>query len=315
MTTTRTVTTTAVLDRDAPLPTASWQDWSCLVRLVVSDPDALTPAIAYLEAMMQRVDRAASRFRADSELSWANANPGRPVVVSRTMANLVASALREAARSDGAVDPTVGDDLVRLGYDRDIALVRDSPLPVGSGPEPVARPSWRDVRLDEIACLLTVPAGCTLDLGATAKAQTADWAAADLSDRFRCDVLVEIGGDLAVAGRKDDWQVTVAERVGQAGEQVTLGAGGIATSTTTIRRWRRGDTEISHLIDPATGAPAAGPWRTVTVAAGNATHANTCSTAAVVLGDGAVTWLGIQRVAARLVHQSGEVHAIGGWPC
>jgi thiamine biosynthesis lipoprotein len=303
-----------ILD-DAALPTAVWSDWSCVVRLVVSDPAVLTPANIQLEAMMARVERASSRFVVDSELNWANVNGGRPVAVSRTLANLVEVALGEASRSSGAVDPTIGRDLVRLGYDRDIHLVSDSEDEVAPANGP--RPSWREVKLDQFAGLLTVPVGCSLDLGASAKACTADWAAADLAQRFDCDVLVEIGGDLAVSGRKRDWQVVVAEKAGVArhAQQVTLGRGGMATSTTTIRRWQRGDHEINHIVDPASGQPANGPWRTVTVAADSATHANTCSTAAIVLGDEALAFLHEQNVAARLIDRSGEVVTIGGWPC
>jgi thiamine biosynthesis lipoprotein len=293
---------------------ASWSEWSCQVRLVLGDPDALAPAVADLKLLMRRVDHAANRLRADSELTWANAHPGRPVAVSPILVSLVGSALVEAERSRGAVDPTVGRDLVRLGYDRDISAVHDSSAPVPPRSGTATRPSWRDVRLDRDAGLLTVPSGCALDLGASAKAQTADWAAAELHARYHCDVFVEIGGDLAVAGTRPDWQVTVAERSGQDGQQVTLGGGGMATSTTTIRRWQRDGAEINHIVDPGTGAPAAGRWRTVTVAAGSATHANTCSTAAIVLGDEATAWLLSQQVAARLVDRSGRVVTVGGWP-
>jgi thiamine biosynthesis lipoprotein len=302
--------------RDATFPTAIWSNWSCLVRLVVTDPTALLPAAAQLEAMMARVEGAASRFQIDSELNWANANAGRPVAISRTLVNLVDTALGEASRSSGAVDPTIGRDLVRIGYDRDIHLIGDSHEAVPDAPQ--GRPTWRDVKLDRFAGLLTVPAGCALDLGASAKARTADWAAADLHDRFGCDVLVEIGGDLAVAGRKRDWQVTVAERGGELGphsQQVSLSSGGMATSTTTIRRWQRADAEINHIIDPVSGNTAGGPWRTVTVAAASATHANTCSTAAIVLGHNALAWVRGQGVAARLIDRSGEIVTVGGWPC
>ncbi|MGX7681913.1 FAD:protein FMN transferase [Jatrophihabitans sp. DSM 45814] len=313
---------------EAELPTATWSEWSCLVRLVVSDPRALEPAVADLQALMHRVDRAASRFRIDSELNWANVNNGRPVAVSRTLVNLVETALGEASRSSGAVDPTLGRDIVRLGYDRDITLIGDSDLPVEPRPgngsaaadDEYRQSGWRDVKLDRFAGLLTVPTGCALDLGATAKAQTADWAAEDLRDRYDCDVLVEIGGDIAVAntsrsGRRGSWQIAVAEKAGGPGQQVTLAAGGLATSSTVIRRWQRGDVEISHIIDPASGRSAAGRWRTVTVCADSATHANTCSTAAIVLGDEALIWLRTQRVAARLVDRTGAVVTIGGWPC
>src|SRR5438105_5103232 len=134
--------------------TATWREWSCLVRLVVSDPDATELAAVDLRRLMQQVADAASRFTHDSDLNWASANAGRPIAVSRILVRLVETALREAARSGGAVDPTLGRDLERIGYDRDIDLVADSDEPVAAR---IRRGDWRDVRLDTVAGLLTVP--------------------------------------------------------------------------------------------------------------------------------------------------------------
>jgi thiamine biosynthesis lipoprotein len=305
---------TAVLNPPAALPTETWQDWSCLVRLVITEPAALAPATADLRALMRRVEQAASRFRPDSELSRANARAGRPVPISGLLSRLVAAAVGAAERTGGAVDPTIGGQLRRLGYDRDITQLagRDLAVPVAVAP---GRAAWSTLRLNAERGLLTVPSGTELDLGATAKAQTADWAAAEIAARYGCSVLVELGGDLAIAGDKADWQVMVAERAGEPGQQITLHSGGLTTSTTTVRRWQAGGQPIHHILDPATGRPAAGPWRTVSVAAGGALQANTCSTAAIVLGSRAVDWLAGQPVAARLVDQGGMVRTIGGWPC
>jgi thiamine biosynthesis lipoprotein len=298
---------------EAGLPTACWQDWSCQVRLVVTDAEVLDRAAGELAVLMGRVDRAASRFRPDSELSRANAHAGRPVPVSRLLVRLLDAALEQAADSQGLLDPTLGRELARLGYDRDISLLGgDVPTEVGS--RPAGRADWRDVRLDRTAGLLTVPAGVALDLGASAKALTADWAARELAQRHGCSVLVEIGGDLAVAGPKDDWQIAVAERAGGPAQQITLAGGGLATSTSTVRRWRSAGRQLHHILDPATGRPADGPWRTVTVAADSALRANTCSTVAIVLGVAATGWLTERRVAARLVGSSGELARVGGWP-
>jgi thiamine biosynthesis lipoprotein len=176
--------------------------------------------------------------------------------------------------------------------------------------------TWRDVGLDRDLGLLTVPRGTALDLGATAKAQTADWAAHAVQRRFGGAVLVEIGGDLAVAGTRPDgdWQITVAERAGACGQQIGVHRGGVATSTTTVRTWRRGEVRMHHIVDPRTSRPTNGPWRTVSVAAESALEANVCSTAAIVLGDRAVEWLEGQPVAARLVGADGQVTTLGGWP-
>jgi FAD:protein FMN transferase len=290
--------------------------WSSTVRLVVTDDRTLVAATHELRHLLQTVDAAASRFRADSSLAAANRHPGRPVPVSRELAGLVQVALDAAADTDGLVDPTLGADLVALGYDRDITFVRGRDTggaPRGTG----VRRSWRDVRLDRRAGLLTVPGGTALDLGATAKPATADRAATTLHRHFGCGVLVELGGDLAVAGPAPDargWSVAVAEREGEPGQPVFLAGGGMATSTTTVRTWRHDGVVVHHVLDPRTGRPADGPWRTVTVAAPTALAANVASTAALVLGDGAVSWLARRGLAARLVATGGAVRTVGDWP-
>jgi thiamine biosynthesis lipoprotein len=286
--------------------------WSCTVRLVVDDGRALRPAAADLHALLSNVDDAASRFRADSALSYANTHAGRPVPVPRLLVELVEAAQRMATHTDGAVDPTIGRALAILGYDRDIsAVAEDGPAVL---PHSTTR-TWRDIRLVAGAGLLTVPPGSELDLGATAKAYTADIAAQTLARRYDTAVLVELGGDVAVAGqRAEGWCVRVAEHEGGDGELVLLRSGGLTTSTTTVRRWRRGGRAVHHIVDPRTGLPADGPWRTATVAADDALHANAASTAAIVLGADALDWLDGAGYAARLVARDGSVHTTAGWP-
>src|SRR4051794_33716039 len=112
----------------------SFRAWSCTVRLVVDEARALRPATADLHALLERVDRAASRFRPDSALSIANARAGRPCPVPRLLVDLVDAALQAALRTDGAVVPTVGNAMSALGYDRDIASVGDRDDPVRAQP-------------------------------------------------------------------------------------------------------------------------------------------------------------------------------------
>lgn len=286
--------------------------WSCMVRLVVEDERALEPAAADLHTLLKRVDEAASRFRGDSQLTRANQRAGYPVPISLLLVELVDAALCMAHDTDGLVDPTLGRTLNGLGYDRDISAIAEDGPPVA--PRPSHR-DWRDVRLDHEMGLLTVPRGVALDLGATAKAHTADMAAATLAHRYGTSVLVELGGDVAVAGhRPDGWVLQVAEREGGDGQLVLIRDGGLTTSTTTLRRWRRGGKPVHHIVDPRTGFAASGPWRTATVAASDALTANAASTAAIVLGDDAIDWLEARGYAARLVANDGTVHLTTGWP-
>ena len=72
---------------------------------------------------------------------------------------------------------------------------------------------------------------------------------------------------------------------------------------------------MHHIIDPATGPPALGSWRTVSVAAADCTDANIASTAALVRGDAAAAaWLERCGLPARLVAQRGAVRRVGNWP-
>jgi FAD:protein FMN transferase len=286
---------------------------------VLTAGGGLDEACAAVERVVAAVDRACSRFRPDSELAAVQRARGRPVRVSALLTELVAASLRAARMTGGAVDPTVGVAMRRAGYDRDYALVAaEDRAPALPGPEPA--PGWRLVDLDETARRLCVPAAVELDLGATAKAFAADLAARSAAEAAGCGVLVSLGGDIAMAGPAPagGWPVLVAEDhaapVDGPGQVVWLSGGGLATSSTTVRRWRRGGADLHHILDPRTGLPADGCWRTATVGAATCADANAAATAAIVMGDGAASWLERHRLPARLVERDGRVVGVAGWP-
>jgi FAD:protein FMN transferase len=285
--------------------------------VLVADENRLGPACAEVATEVDAIDRACSRFREDSELTKVNNAGGRPVVVSDLLLQALEVALRAARLSDADVDPTVGQAIQVLGYDRDFAS-----LPTDGGPLPrvAAVPGWRRVRLDRERGRVRIPAGVGLDLGATAKALAADRAAARASQAAGCGVLVSLGGDLATAGqppaggwavRVTDWHDAGPEADG---ETVRVHGGALATSSTTARRWRRGDQQLHHLVDPGTGRPAQVVWRTSSVAAATCVDANTAATTAIIRGERGPGWLEAAGLPARLVRPDGSVLRVGGWP-
>lgn len=279
------------------------------IHLLVTEPALLAEADALLVAGLAALDEAASRFRPDSELLALPA-AGR-VRVSALLAALLDAALHVADLTDGLVDPTLGAQLRAAGYDRTFAeLLADGPAAVA-----VPRPGrWRDLQLD--GDLLTVPDGVLLDLGATAKAWAADALARDVA-ALGTGALVNLGGDLAVAGPVPDggWPVEVRDRPdGPVVQVVAVEGGGLATSSTTARTWRRGGVAAHHVLDPRTGLPAAADWASVTVAAPTCLQANAVSTAAVVLGAAAPAWVEQQGLPALLVARDGTAEKLGGWP-
>jgi thiamine biosynthesis lipoprotein len=291
-------------------------------RVAVWPAEGLAKALSAVDAELGQLDRQASRFRGDSEISRIQRSQDRAHRVSRGLAEALRVALAAARWSRGMVDPTVGGALNALGYDRDFASI-DADSWLGAGlPAEGPVPGWQLVALD--GTLLRLPAGVCLDLGATAKGLGADRAAsAARRDCGRGGVLVSLGGDIAVAGQPPagGWPVAVADSSGvdgadgaPPGQVIRLGAGAVATSSVTCRQWRRDGHQLHHIVDPRTGYPATGPWRTVSVVAPSCAVANAAATAAIVAGHQAQAWLAATRLPARLISHEGTVRLLGGWP-
>ena len=299
--------------------TARWRALGTDVHVVVHDGD-LASATAAVETVIRDVSAAYSRFRADSEISRLNGSGGRRTRVSALFMRALEAALHGALATDGLVDPTVGRAMRAIGYDADFDVV------VGRTSTPVVHlatvPGWRAIDFDRSTQTVRLPAGVELDFGSTGKALAADMAAhAAFQSLGRTGgVLVSIGGDVAMVGQAPErgWRILAAESstafADSDGDVVALTSGAVATSSTTVRRWNRDTIALHHIIDPRTGAPSDGPWRTVSVVAADCVDANIAATAAMVLGHRARPWLEERRLAARLVANDGHVERVAGWP-
>jgi thiamine biosynthesis lipoprotein len=294
--------------------TATWRALGTYVHLSTADTGALEPARQIATALLDDVDRTCSRFRLDSDLVRANSGAGSWVSVDPMLVKAVGAAVEAAAQTDGMVDPTLGHALVAVGYDRDISLVlAESTDPAGI-PVPARAGAWRDIQRDPAGALL-VPRGSALDLGATCKAWAADLIVAAIAEQFDTTMVLSLGGDIAVAG-PNGWPVAITETIDDpaGAEIVHLPYGGLATSSTAARRWIRDGVTRHHVIDPATGEPTSGRWRTVTATGPTCLAANTATTAAIVLGDKAISWLSERDIPARLVNTSGRIVRTERWP-
>jgi FAD:protein FMN transferase len=299
---------------------ASWTALGTTVELVVADPDALGAAQVAVTELIDRIDRAVSRFRADSELSQLNASGGEECTVSSLFVMALRVALDAAVWTQGLVDPTVGASVVSTGYDRTFVLLdRDGPALSVIWQQP---PGWQQVALNAAAGTVQLPRGVVLDLGATAKALACDLAVEAAADVAESGVLLSLGGDVSAAGPmpEDGWPVRCADvadpslEVADDDEVVVIRGGGLATSGTRARRWRRGGSWLHHIIDPRTGGPSTSAWVTASVIAPTCVLANAASTAAIILGDEAPGWLAAQGLSYRLVGIDGGLLRGGGWP-
>ena len=286
-------------------------------RVVTPSAAGLDIAVAAVQKLLLEIDLACSRFRNDSEISQLNQATGQAVPVSPLLFLAIETALRVSRMTAGAVDPTVGTAMRIIGYDRDFDLLpADGKFRVAVRPVP----GYERVRLDHVRHTVTLQPDVELDLGASAKALAADLSARLASEAAAAPVLVSLGGDIAVAGEPPEsgWPVLVAEdsaaRLDSPGQVIAIRSGGLATSSTTVRRWRQQGIERHHIVDPRTGAEAKVYWRTVSVVAASCVDANAAATASIVWGRKALPWLEGHRLAARLVTAAGEVVRLNGWP-
>ena len=302
------------------LEQAAWRALGTNAHLFVLDGD-LAKARASVERLLADVDMAYSRFRSDSELMRLQASPTRSGPVSPLLWLAVTTALDVAHETDGAVDPTIGTAMRIIGYDDDFSRVvrqrHSDPGDAGAGPR-----------------LAVGPPGRADENGPDPGGRRAR------SRLERQGARVRPGRDGCSCGRPGRWRPGQPRR-GYRERPVALrrAAGGsspartarrprmrrarsspsspvrMATSSTTVRRWSAGDgTYLHHLVDPWTGAPVDGPWRTVTVAAETCVAANAWATAAIVLGDRGLAMAEERGLAARAVAQDGRIVRVGGWP-
>lgn len=330
-----------------PQTSVSWQALGSTVVLKLTEPLLLPRARATVEAELAAVDMACSRFRPDSELSRLNAAAGRAVAVAPLLAQALEVALRAAEITHGDVDPSIGVALQLAGYDRDFSSLEQdgweqdgweqggweqATSAGGAAPVPLRKTrrtphvrvlrsaGWRAIELDRTAHIVRMPASVQLDLGATAKAWAADRAAAAVAETTGVGALVALGGDIATAGPAPScgWQAHVTDdhrsTPSAPGQTIAIRSGGLATSSTTVRRWIEDGERMHHIIDPKTGRPAKSAWRTVSVAAADCTDANIAATAAILRSQHAPAWLEASKLPARLIAHDGTAVLVGGWP-
>lgn len=282
--------------------------WS--VRLV---PSARPVALDLLHARVQRrLDQVVSQmshWETDSDLSRFNrADPGW-VKLPEALVRVLACALDVAYASGGAFDPTLGELAALWGFGPD-GPVR-APPPGTAVAEARRRAGWQRLRLDPDRLRAYQPGGLQLDLSAIAKGYAVDAVVDSLREAGLAAALVEVGGELRAFGRKpggDQWRVLVETAydvdADLAPEVVELDDCAVATSGDRWHRFRHGQQDYAHTLDPRTGAPLAQAPLAATVVARLAMHADAWATALSVLPrDAALALAAREGMALRLAER------------
>ncbi len=286
--------------------------------VAVEQRSAIDSATSILRNELENIEVTCSRFRDDSEIEGLARSNGRPTRVSALLFEALEVAIDVAERTAGAVDPTVGVAMSNIGYDRDFDELSDCDVEVEDLPRHVF--GWWMIDLDSRRRTVAVPRGIRLDLGATAKALVSDRAVRRIADATGAGTLVSIGGDVAVAGAAPEggWAIGIAvdsaAPTSMVDQVVSIEEGGLASSSTAVRKWRRAGRSYHHIIDPLSGSSAEPYWILVSATGRTCVDANAASTAAVVWGRHAPAKLESLGQPARLVRFDGCVVTVNGWP-
>lgn len=294
-----------------PLPTTVVDCPAMGTRLQVLLIDADATAEHFAADRVAELERAWSRFRADSEISELNRAQGMPVAVSADTRHLFRVARQLWRVTDGAFDPTVLPALEDAGYDRSFDTL-DATAGLAEL-QPRRSPGLADVLIDEADETVTLPASVRFDPGGFGKGLAADLIVEELlASGKAAGALVNLGGDLRAGGvcPPTGWGVTLEDP-----DSMTLGLthGAVATSSTTKRRWQGPDGSLRHhVIDPRTGRSVDTAPRSVTVVAPTATMAEALATWLMVAPDQARPRLPEFEATGMTVALDGTVHLEDG---
>lgn len=225
-------------------------------------------AVAAALGIFSAMEAACTRFDPTSPLMRANATPSRWHEVPQMCFDALEEADRAYKSTKGRFDPRVLTDLVKLGYDRSFPLASgevglSAGILVRRRPLPPWRPRFRGAPREVL--LGTQP----VDLGGIGKGLAVRWASEQLY-KAAPSHLIDAGGDCRCSGTAPDgepWRIAVEDPLGGPDPVAVLELTdrSCATSSIRLRRWKAGEREAHHLIDPKHGAPGGNGLAAVTV--------------------------------------------------
>jgi len=244
-----------------------------------------------IEELLENINSLMSTWRADSEISRFNiAASTEWIGVSPQTYSLLQKAVRIHQQSGGAFDPTVSPLVELWGFGHTLpsqAIPDDSQIQ-----SKLQHIGLEKLQLDDSAQRMrkTIPL-LQLDLSAIAKGYAVDEVARLVSAQGIQDYLVEIGGEIRVAGNNPEgerWRVAIEYphigKLRSAAAVLSITDAAIATSGDYRNFVEIDGKRYSHIIDPLTGRPVTHNPASVTVVARDCLSADAWATAFSVIG-------------------------------
>lgn len=243
----------------------------------------------HIEQRLADIDRALSNYRSDSELNRFNAAPaGQWLPLGADLYRVIKASQDVSAQSSGAFDITIAPLIDLWGFGpggRHDRLPADDAIN-----EARSLVDYRQLEVDPATPRARKHRSLRIDTNGIAQGYTVDCLAAILQALGYRNFMVEVGGELRLAGSNVDgvpWRIGI-EEPGDGLGPVRQGIGGTDIGITTAGDYHdyfeRDGVRYSHTLDPATGRPVAHKLASVTVIASDATYADGMDTALEVLG-------------------------------
>lgn len=242
------------------------------------ESEAANDAIAAAFQEVQRIHREFSPFNESGPLWRVNHAKAETVSINRELYDLLTACDAVYRKTDGAFDPAM-EALFRTWRIR----VEEGVVPSGEEVEAArALSGWHRITMND-DLELTRPPGVQISFGAIAKGYAVDRMTAKLKEHGIDNALVNAGGEIRTLG--EGWTVGIRHPSIRESMARTIDLPGMAVATS-------GDYEqyheekgkrYHHILDPATGYPAAG-CSSVTVIAETCIDADAYATGIFVLG-------------------------------
>ncbi len=242
-----------------------------------------------IEQRLSEIDLALSNYRDDSELSRFNRAPvGEWIALGRDLYAVLLISNRISSESDGAFDITVAPLVELWGFGpkkKTEAIPADSEIAAALG-----RVGYRYLELDTAQPRAKKNRELGIDVNGIAQGYTVDQLADVLSVLGCTDFLVEVGGELRLAGHNPDgelWHVGIekpGDGFAEAQQAMSATGVGITTAGDYHDYFEKDGVRYSHTIDPRSGRPINHKLASVTVVAPTAVLADGYDTALEVMG-------------------------------
>ena len=251
-----------------------------------------------------------SATREGSDIARLNGGAGEAIALSPKTMRLLRMSEEVREETKGALDVTLAPLLQLWGFTGGVHHV-----PTAEEIEAArALTGAGKLKLDEAAGTARVEKGSSVELGAVAKGYAGELVAAELKSRGVRSAILDLGGNIEVIGAREGgapWRIGIRNPFGGALlGTVAVADAAVVTSAIDQRFFTdEAGNRYWHILDPATGKPAASGLASATVVASSGGRADALSTALFVMGAdrAAAFWRERQDFEMVLVGMDGHV--------